>query len=294
MEDVVEGVVGEVVQHTLMNKQCWLKSLKRMKGSLKNNNGKEKLKENERKKKKTVFNALLDDVVNGNKILSKCLDDLITKTTENPDSERFALSINFEGFIETNSTKQCRHLFEMFKKSTSGKIPEKDFPIIKHPVIALFIWKKWRKAIWFFLFNAVLYGIFLANFTWIILEIFSNDKGSVNVQGNRTESVEEPNGSCRRTDHYKDHFGMSGNGLIISVVLLSLWEIMQMVRLGKLYFQEIENYIEIFVFATAFLLVEDIQSCLNDDYRRGIVAVGISLGWIELVFLIGRLGLITK
>lgn len=67
-----------------------------------------------------------------------------------------------------------------------------------------------------------------------------------------------------------------------------------MVRLGKLYFKEVENYIEIFVFVTAFLLVEDIQSCLKDDFRRGFVAVGISLGWIELVFLIGRLGLITK
>ena len=102
-----------------------------------------------KKRKKTVFNALLDDVVNGYKILSKCLDDLITKTEENPDSETFALSINFEGLIETSSIKQCGHLFEIFNKSKSGT--EKDFPIIRHPVIALFIWKKWRMAIWFFL-----------------------------------------------------------------------------------------------------------------------------------------------
>ena len=287
MVEGVEGVVEGVVQHAALKKECWQNSLQKLKWSLMNNNGKEKLKENERKKKKTVFNALLDDVVNGNKILSKCLDDLITKTTENPDSERFSLSINFEGFINTNSTIQCHHLFEIFNKSKSGKIPEKDFPIVRHPVIALFIWKKWRKAIWFFLVNAVLYGIFLANFTWIIFLIFSNDKG------NRTDNGEETRGSCQ-TDHYKDNLGKSGTGLIISVILLTLWEIMQMVRLGKLYFKEVENYIEISVFSTAFLLVADIQSCLNDDYRRGIVALGISLGWIELVFLIGRLGLITK
>ena len=280
MFEGVEEVVVEMVQHTFLNRERWKNTLQTLK--LLNNNGKEKLKD-ERKKKKTVFNALLDDVVNGNKILSRCLDDLITKTTDNPDSERFALSINFEGLINTNSTKQCRHLFEIINKSKSGKIPEKDFPIVRHPVIALFIWKKWRKAIWFFLFNAVLYGIFLANYTWIILLIFSNDEGN----------EEETNGSCQ-TDHYKDNFGKSGYGLIISVVLLSLWEIMQMVRLGKLYFKEKENYIEIFVFATAFVLIADIQRCLNDDIRRGFVAMGISLGWIELVFLIGRLGLITK
>ena len=284
--EVVEGVVGGVVGQ--VEDTLTLQNLKR---SVRKCNDKEKLK-NE-KKKKTVLNALLDDVVNGNKILSQCLDDLITKTTDNPDSEHFALRINFEGFIKTNSTKQCRHLFQIFNKSKSGKIPDTDFPIVRHPVIALFIWKKWKKAIWFFLLNAVLYGIFLFNYTWIILEIFSNDKGNGNIKGNRTDSRNETNGSCQ-SDHYKDNFGFSGNGLIISVVLLSLWEIMQMLRLGKLYFKEVENYIEIFVFATAFLLIEDINSCLNDDYRRGIVAVGISLGWIELVFLTGRLGLIAK
>ena len=67
-----------------------------------------------------------------------------------------------------------------------------------------------------------------------------------------------------------------------------------MIRLGLTYFKEVENYIEMFVFTTALLLLSDIQSCLDDDYRRGIVAVGISLGYIELVFLTGRLGLITK
>ena len=118
------------------------------------------------KKKKTVFNALLDDVVNGNKILSKCLDDLVSSPTENPDSEKFTLEIDFNGLIKSESTKQCHHVFEIFNKSKSGKIPEKDFPIVRHPVITLFIWKKWRKAIWFFLVNAILYGIFLSHYTW--------------------------------------------------------------------------------------------------------------------------------
>ena len=241
-----------------------------------------------KKEKKTVFNALLDNVVNGNQILSRCLDLCIdTKDTKNPDSENFTISINFEGLIKTNSTKQCHHLFEIFNKSKSAKIPEKDFPILRHPVIALFIWKKWEKAIWFFLLNAVLYGIFLSNYTWMILFIFEHDTVNGNVEGNGY------NGTCK-SDHYTDGIGAAGIGLYSSVILLILWEIMQMIRLGKLYFKEVENYIEMFVFVTALLLLADIKSCLNDDYRRGIVAVGISLCWIELVFLTGRLGLITR
>ena len=119
------------------------------------------------KKKKTVFQALLDDVVNGNRILSKCLDDLISSPSNTkPDSEDFTLNIDFSGLIKTNSTKQCENLFDIVNKSKSGKICEKVYPIVRHPVIALFIWKKWRKAIWFFLINAVLYGIFLFNYTW--------------------------------------------------------------------------------------------------------------------------------
>ena len=237
-----------------------------------------------KKEKKTVFNALLNDVVNGNKILSRCLDLCIdTKDTENPDSENFTIGINFEGLIKTNSTKQCRHLFEIFKKSKSANIPEKDFPIIRHPVIALFIWKKWRKAIWFFLINAVLYGIFLSNYTFMILFIFEHNT----LNGNGS------NGTCQ-SDHYIDDIGKAGIGLYFSVILLILWEIMQMIRLGRLYFKEIENYIELFVFITALLLLADVESTLNEDLRRGSVAVGISLGWIEMVFLTGRIGLITR
>ena len=108
--EVVEGVVGGVVGQ--VEDTLTLQNLKR---NVRKYNDKEKLK-NE-KKKKTVLNALLDDVVNGNKILSQCLDDLITKTADNPDSEHFALRIDFEGFIKTNSTKQCRHLFQIFNKS---------------------------------------------------------------------------------------------------------------------------------------------------------------------------------
>ena len=160
--------------------------------------------------------------------------------------------------------------------------------------------KKWRMAIWFFLVFAVLYIIFLTIYTWMILWIFSNDG---NVEGNTdsvgfivyrsliTDSGIETTRTCRSA--YFD-FGYSRMKLFISVMLLSLWEFMQMIRLGRRYFREIENYIEIFVFSTAFLLVQDVQSCLDDDFRRGIIAFGISLGWIELVFLTGRLGLITK
>ena len=124
-----------------------------------------------KKEEKTVFNALLDDVVNGNKILSKCLDDLVSSSKENPDSEDFTLKIDFDGLIKTNTTRQCRHLFEIFNKLKSGKIPETEFAVVTHPVIALFIWKKWRKAIWFFSLNAILYGIFLSNYTWLVEHI---------------------------------------------------------------------------------------------------------------------------
>ena len=128
----------------------------------------------------------------------------------------------------------------------------------------------------------------------MILWKFYNTSRNANVEGNTTEIGKETERTCQ-TDHYQDDFGHNEIILIISLILLSLWEIMQMIRLGKLYFKEVENFIEISVFATAFLLLGDIRSCcLENDWKRGIVAVGISLGWIEWVFLTGRLGLITK
>ena len=86
------------------------------------------------KKKKTVFQALLDDVVNGNRILSKCLDDLISSPSNTkPDSEDFTLNIDFSGLIKTNSTKQCENLFDIVNKSKSGKICEIQTPALDAP-----------------------------------------------------------------------------------------------------------------------------------------------------------------
>ena len=31
------------------------------------------------------------------------------------------------------------------------------------------------------------------------------------------------------------------------------------------------------------------DGCLKEDWKRGIVAIGICLGWVELIFLTGRL-----
>ena len=125
----------------------------------------------------------------------------------------------------------------------------------------------------------------------MILEIFNSGAGNGTETGTGTST-------CKNDQYQGGDIGKSGVGLLVSVFLLITWELIQMVRLGKLYFKEIENYMEMFVFSTALLLLFTIKTRADeediDDVSRGIVAVGISLGWIELVFLTGRLGLITR
>ena len=71
----------------------------------------------------------------------------------------------------------------------------------------------------------------------MILLIFNNDTVYGNNESNGTAE------SCL-SDHYQDDFGHNEIILIISLILLSLWEIMQMIRLGKLYFNVgIGNYL---------------------------------------------------
>ena len=126
------------------------------------------------------------------------------------------------------------------------------------------------------------------------MQIFNNNAETEN--GTRNET-------CQNHPYQDGDIGKSGIGLLVSVVLLICWEIIQMIRLRLIYFKEIGNYIELFVSVTALLLLSDIKSMTSADdsgerergeWERGIVAVGISLAWIELVFVTGKLGLITR
>lgn len=73
--------------------------------------------------------------------------------------------------------------------------------------------------------------------------------------------------------------------LVISIALLLLHEAWQLLALGKQYFKEMENWFELLIIAFAIatvILKKDLDSL------KIVAAIGISITWIELIFLFGR------
>ena len=204
---------------------------------------------------KSVIRALLEDVVNGNKILSQSLDALVTTTHQNPDSKLFGIKINFEGLINKDSSNQCSFLLDTFYTANVRTFSEEKFPIVTHPAIAVFIWMKWAKAIYFFYFNALLYFTFLISYTLMVINIYHSSATEATDGANGTESCLE-----LQEDTVQYSTVAHRAFLILSVLILMVWEIVQIVRLKRLYLKEIENFFEWFVFLTAILLSADIVS----------------------------------
>jgi len=73
--------------------------------------------------------------------------------------------------------------------------------------------------------------------------------------------------------------------LLISIIVLLIFEAWQMVALGKEYFMELENWFELLILGLAISTL-----CLKAelDILSIVASIGICLAWIELIFLFGR------
>lgn len=86
--------------------------------------------------------------------------------------------------------------------------------------------------------------------------------------------------------------GVCEVGLLLMISALVLFEFWQMFYLNIQYFRELENYIELAMLVSAWLAIGYKEDLLLPTEEaavvRGFVALGICMGWLELIFIIGR------
>ena len=58
-----------------------------------------------KKKKRTLFTKVLEDTVNGNKIIEELLDSFITKTAENENDAEYGIEMDFTGLASDDPQK---------------------------------------------------------------------------------------------------------------------------------------------------------------------------------------------
>ena len=162
--------------------------------------------------------------------------------------------------------------------------------LLKHPVIALFLWLKWKRMGAAYNRNLVMYTAFVAVLTAYIFVLYA---GKTIRQGSfLTETC------VNGTD-----VGASANGQPASSVrdANALWYLL-LVLLGCLvgrealqlgvaprrYFFSLENWVELaLICLTSVLLFHGGYSC-NVEPKRHVAAIVIVLSWSELITMVGR------
>lgn len=232
---------------------------------------------------KNSFNRFSISEINP-KILEKHLNNCVTT---NPDhrsgDDNFEIIFDFTNFVPI-TTKQ-KFVDDMEKKDTKADLnainicADEMAPIeymsksnelkhlMKHPLIASFLFLKWHRLATIFYINFILYSIFCVNILSYIMLCYCNV--------NTTETL-------------------SRLLWTMSLVLAScifVRELFQMVLSPHIYFRNKENYLEITLVITVGMILSDVK--LDESVRRDIAALTILLTVFELFILIGSLPVLS-
>jgi len=275
----------------------------------------------DKSKKRTIARKLLEDAVNGNKIVKKELDIHVRATDDKEDSINYALEIDFEGILCEDSPKQTMVVYDLLDLRVEKRSENNEAftSLIKHPVIATFIALKWKKTRWYFYATSVIFMMFLIFYSAFIIYLFNRpevycsklekllaEKNSKEIK----ESLlfpEDVSGTPKQRNDCERHqariskkflTGLDDSFIICEVffliffVFLSGMEVYQAIKLKKQYFKELENYIEWVVLISALITMVFKEIILQSNWEaavvRGIAAIGICAAWLELIFIIGR------
>ena len=140
--------------------------------------------------------------------------------------------------------------------------------LLKHPVIASFLWLKWQRIRTFYYVNLLLYVLFVSLLTTYIFLRY----------GGLNDSKEQKS----------DSGGLKFLAVVIALLLIVLLirEIFQMLVSFKRYFFSPENLMELSIIVLSFVILFDEDSSV--EMRRHLAAVVILFSWTETLVLIGR------
>jgi len=271
-------------------------------------------------KARTIARKILEDAVNGNKIVKKELDDHVKELDDKKDSVRYAVEVDFEGILCEDSYKQTMVVYDLLdlraEQENDSMLPFTN--LIQHPVIALFIARKWKKTKWYFYAHSLMFITFLIFYSSFIIYLFNRPEvycsklqkvlsqnptgigGTLffpdDVSGTAKEQRDCAQHTARISKKFLTDFDSSfvicEAFFVVFFLFLSAMEVYQAFKLKRQYFRELENYIEWVVLISALItmIFKEIilQNTVGAAVIRGIAALGICAAWLELIFLVGR------
>ena len=161
--------------------------------------------------------------------------------------------------------------------------------LLKHPVIALFLWLKWKRMGAAYNRNLVMYTAFVAVLTAYIFVLYAGKtvrSGSFLTEtcggGNATTVL-----ASSTTPSTRDANALWYMLLVLLGCLVGR-EALQLGVAPRRYFFSLENWVEVtLICLTSVLLFHGGYSC-HVEAKRHVAAIVIVLSWSELITMVGR------
>merc|ERR1712013_414717 len=268
----------------------------------------------EEDKTRTIARKILEDAVNGNKIVKKELDDHVKELDDERDSINYAVEVDFEGVLCEESYKQTMVVYDLLdlraEKANDNMQPFTN--LIKHPVVALFIAKKWEKTKWYFYAHSLIFITFLVFYSLFIIYLFNRPEvycsklqkalsenpgaisGTLLFPDDVSGTAKEQRDCAQHTaiiskkivTDFDSSFVICEAFFVVFFLFLSAMEVYQAIKLKRQYFRELENYIEWVVLISALITMIFKEIILQKSVEAA--AIRICAAWLELIFLVGR------
>ena len=121
----------------------------------------------------------MEKVVNGTEVIESALNSCILATTESSNSIDFAIKIDFLKLFGRKTKRQCCVIEEILDLTSNFDSARE---LVKHPVIAAFIWAKWEKTKKYYYLHTLLYMAFLLFYSVMVYQLFGGGGNKVPVK----------------------------------------------------------------------------------------------------------------
>ena len=226
-----------------------------------------------------------------NRILPEVMEDFLNNSCLVPEGDtthdNFKITAKFDFLVPFGTNLNHEESTDLDEEiplpETEGlwymSQSKKHLYLLKHPVIATYLWMKWQKIQFAYTRNLVFYLTFVAFITSYIFVLYPG-------KSVRSDSIVEED--CSNNAKVKSDVTFLWFANTVFLIGLICREVVQLGIAPRRYIFTLENWLEVtLIVLTSILLFDGDYSC-NVTTKRHVAAFIIVLAWSEMIILIGR------
>ena len=180
--------------------------------------------------------------------------------------------------------------------------------MLTHPVLVLFIRRKWKRAMKYFLLHTAVFLLFLITYYLYINTVFQYEKKESDTasfndshSGNRSQDqnrtllpafLDNDQKEWEEWEERKEWHLLNEICFLFMTILLFCLECFQFVNFGIDYFKQLENLHQVIIILTAIIAMVlkpySLEGNIRGEFVRGAIACGFCISCFEFIFVVGK------